>query len=177
MQIGVLRTAPTLASSSSASSRACSATLRSSILGKRDRFVVVYNTRADGAVRDSFIVLEHDLFETTVDLAVGYTLDAARKHDPAFTVRNSLIPKLRWLIPGISQLKAIGECLSIPTYDMYKETAQTDIVGSNSTSSNSSTSSSGAATDSSGAAGLRIPSSAFASVAAAAVVAAFASSL
>ena len=67
--------------------------------------------------------------------------------------------------------------MSIPTYDMYKETAQTDIVGSNSTSSNSSTSSSGAATDSSGAAGLRIPSSAFASVAAAAVVAAFASSL
>ena len=80
------------------------------------------------------------------------------------------------LILSILQLKAIGECLSIPTYDMYKETAQTDIVGSNSTS-NSTSSSSGAATDSSGAAGLRIPSSAFMGVAAAAVVAAFAGSL
>lgn len=33
-----------------------------------------------------FIVLEHDLFEITVDLAVGYTLDAALNHNPKFTV-------------------------------------------------------------------------------------------
>jgi hypothetical protein len=35
----------------------------------------------------SFIVLQHDLFEITVDLAVGYTLDAALSHDPKFAVR------------------------------------------------------------------------------------------
>ena len=35
----------------------------------------------------SFIVLQHDLFEITVDLAVGYTLDAALSHDPKFSVR------------------------------------------------------------------------------------------
>lgn len=33
-----------------------------------------------------FIVLEHDLFDITVDLAVGYTLDAALTHQPPFTV-------------------------------------------------------------------------------------------
>ena len=33
-----------------------------------------------------FIVLEHDLFEITVDLAVGYTLDAALTHNPPFKV-------------------------------------------------------------------------------------------
>lgn len=38
-----------------------------------------------------FIVLEHDLFEITVDLAVGYTLDAALNHKPAFNVRPTLI--------------------------------------------------------------------------------------
>ncbi len=34
----------------------------------------------------SFIVLQHDLFEVTVDLAVGYTLNAALTHNPPFTV-------------------------------------------------------------------------------------------
>ena len=33
-----------------------------------------------------FIVLEHDLFETTVDLAVGYTLNLALTHDPKLDV-------------------------------------------------------------------------------------------
>lgn len=33
-----------------------------------------------------FIVLEHDLYAVTVDLAIGYTLSAALTHDPAFTV-------------------------------------------------------------------------------------------
>ena len=36
-----------------------------------------------------FIVLQHDLFEITADLAVGYTLDAALSHNPKFTVRIS----------------------------------------------------------------------------------------
>lgn len=34
-----------------------------------------------------FIVLQHDLFEITVDLATGYTLPAALNHDPKFNVR------------------------------------------------------------------------------------------
>jgi hypothetical protein len=34
----------------------------------------------------SFIVLQHDLYEVTVDLAVGYTLNAALSHNPAFSV-------------------------------------------------------------------------------------------
>ena len=34
----------------------------------------------------SFIVLQHDLYEVTVDLAVGYTLNAALTHDPPFSV-------------------------------------------------------------------------------------------
>lgn len=33
-----------------------------------------------------FIVLQHDLFEVSVDLAVGYTLNAALSHQPAFSV-------------------------------------------------------------------------------------------
>jgi hypothetical protein len=34
----------------------------------------------------SFIVLQHDLYEVTVDLAVGYTLDTALNHTPSFSV-------------------------------------------------------------------------------------------
>ncbi|KAL0947857.1 hypothetical protein HGRIS_010494 [Hohenbuehelia grisea] len=33
-----------------------------------------------------FIVLQHDLYEITVDLAIGYTLNAAQTHSPAFNV-------------------------------------------------------------------------------------------
>ncbi|KAF9565501.1 hypothetical protein CPC08DRAFT_658871 [Agrocybe pediades] len=51
-----------------------------------------------------FIVLQHDLFETTVDLAVGYTLDAALNHNPKFN------------------LKAIGQCQRIPATNLYVET-------------------------------------------------------
>jgi hypothetical protein len=38
----------------------------------------------------SFIVLQHDLYEVTVDLAVGYTLDAALKHEPPLSVSAQL---------------------------------------------------------------------------------------
>ncbi|KAN0121014.1 hypothetical protein V8E52_003602 [Russula decolorans] len=50
-----------------------------------------------------FIVLQHDLYEVTVDLAVGYTLDAALTHDPPFS------------------LKPIGSCSDIPTQNLYSE--------------------------------------------------------
>jgi len=53
-----------------------------------------------------FIVLQHDVHEITVDLAVGYTLDAAMNHNPKFT------------------LKAIGECTKTPTTNLYLETTQ-----------------------------------------------------
>ena len=38
-----------------------------------------------------FIVLQHDLFVQTVDLAVGYTLQAALSHTPPLTVRSPFI--------------------------------------------------------------------------------------
>ncbi|KAI0272326.1 hypothetical protein BC834DRAFT_948639 [Gloeopeniophorella convolvens] len=51
-----------------------------------------------------FIVLQHDLFEVTVDLATGYTLNAALTHNPTFS------------------LKPIGKCMGIPATNMYAET-------------------------------------------------------
>jgi hypothetical protein len=39
-----------------------------------------------------FIVLEHDLYEVAVDLAVGYTLEAALGHQPPFAVSALLNP-------------------------------------------------------------------------------------
>jgi len=51
-----------------------------------------------------FIVLQHDLFEITVDLAVGYTLNSALTHSPSLT------------------LEPIGKCMKIPTADLYMET-------------------------------------------------------
>lgn len=50
-----------------------------------------------------FIVLQHDLFEITVDLAIGYTLNAALTHNPPF----NLLP--------------IGQCSKIPTSNLYLE--------------------------------------------------------
>ncbi|TFK39882.1 hypothetical protein BDQ12DRAFT_774314 [Crucibulum laeve] len=55
------------------------------------------------ALETGFIVLQHDLYEITVDLAIGYTLDAALKHQPAFT------------------LEPIGQCIKMPTTDLYLE--------------------------------------------------------
>ncbi|KAF7770372.1 CAZyme family CE4 [Agaricus bisporus var. burnettii] len=56
------------------------------------------------ALDNGFIVLQHDVHEITVDMAVGYTLDAALNHNPKFT------------------LKAIGQCTNTPATDMYLET-------------------------------------------------------
>ncbi|KAJ4473590.1 hypothetical protein J3R30DRAFT_3510154 [Lentinula aciculospora] len=52
---------------------------------------------------DGFIVLEHDLYEQTVDMAIGYTLPAALNHNPPFT------------------LEPIGQCNGIPYTNMYVE--------------------------------------------------------
>ncbi|KAG7094006.1 hypothetical protein E1B28_007635 [Marasmius oreades] len=55
------------------------------------------------ALGNGFIVLQHDLYEISVDLAIGYTLNAAMKHNPPF------------------KLQAIGQCSKIPTSNLYLE--------------------------------------------------------
>lgn len=57
-------------------------------------------------MRVRFIVLQHDVHYATVELATGYTLDAALNHDPKFT------------------LQPIGECLGYPTSNLYVETTK-----------------------------------------------------
>lgn len=62
-----------------------------------------------------FIVLEHDLYYATVQLATGYTLDAALKHNPAFN------------------LQSIGQCLNYPPSNLYVETTTNATFPSNAT--------------------------------------------
>lgn len=57
-------------------------------------------------MQTGFIVLQHDLYQVTVDLAVGYTLDAALNHNPPF------------------HLKSIGRCMGIPERNLYAESNQ-----------------------------------------------------
>ncbi|KAF8552420.1 hypothetical protein OG21DRAFT_128302 [Imleria badia] len=74
-----------------------------------------------------FVVLEHDLYAQTVDLAIGYTLPAAESFNPPLT------------------FDSIGHCNAIPATNLYRETNQNKTfpytnatVGSNSTTSTSS---------------------------------------
>ncbi|KAG8220949.1 carbohydrate esterase family 4 protein [Butyriboletus roseoflavus] len=53
-----------------------------------------------------FIVLEHDLYAQTVDLAIGYTLPAAQSFTPSLT------------------LNSIGQCMGIPSTNLYRESNQ-----------------------------------------------------
>lgn len=53
-----------------------------------------------------FIVLQHDVHYSAVELATGYTLDSALKHDPHFN------------------LQPIGQCLGYPTSNLYVETTK-----------------------------------------------------
>jgi len=50
-----------------------------------------------------FIVLQHDLFDVTVDLATGYFLPDALNHSPPF------------------KLESISKCMHMPAADMYFE--------------------------------------------------------
>ncbi|KAF7354285.1 NodB-like proteiny domain-containing protein [Mycena venus] len=52
---------------------------------------------------DAGFCVEHDLHEITVDLAIGYTLNAALTHNPPF------------------KLEAIGKCSNIPPTNLYVE--------------------------------------------------------
>jgi len=56
------------------------------------------------SLNTGFVVLQHDLFELTVDLATGYTLPAAQSHNPPFNIQ------------------AIGQCRGFPPTDLYRET-------------------------------------------------------
>lgn len=58
------------------------------------------------ALDTGFIVLQHDLFEATVDLAIGYTLNAALNFTPTM------------------KLEPIGKCQGFPASDMYLETTK-----------------------------------------------------
>jgi len=51
-----------------------------------------------------FVTLQHDLFEITVDLAVGYTLDSALSHVPKFS------------------LQPVGQCVKFNKTNLYRET-------------------------------------------------------
>lgn len=51
-------------------------------------------------------MLQHDVHYAAVELATGYTLESALKHDPKFT------------------LQPIGQCLGYPTANLYVETTK-----------------------------------------------------
>jgi len=55
-------------------------------------------------INTGFVTLQHDLFEITVDLAVGYTLDAALSHVPKFS------------------LQPVGQCQKFNKTELYRET-------------------------------------------------------
>ncbi|KAH7914609.1 carbohydrate esterase family 4 protein [Hygrophoropsis aurantiaca] len=64
-----------------------------------------------------FVVLEHDLYPQTVDLAIGYTLPAAMNYNPKLT------------------LEPIGYCNKIPATNLYRESNKnTSFPYANSTS-------------------------------------------
>ncbi|KAF9039607.1 hypothetical protein BDZ89DRAFT_1213034 [Hymenopellis radicata] len=96
-------------------------------------------------IDSGFIVLEHDLYEITVDLAIGYNLETAQHYNPAFT------------------LQPIGQCNKIPTTDLYRETntntsfPYTESSTNSSDGSSSSSSGSQADNSSSGAAVTHVP--------------------
>jgi len=70
-----------------------------------DSFAQFENILGNASTLDTgFCVLEHDLHEITVDLAIGYTLNAALTHEPPF------------------KLEPIGNCSKIPTTNLYVET-------------------------------------------------------
>ncbi|RDB23677.1 Chitin deacetylase [Hypsizygus marmoreus] len=73
----------------------------------KDSFATFQNILSNASVIDTgFIVLQHDLYEITVDLAIGYTLNAALTHSPPFI------------------LKPIGQCSNTLTGNLYFESNQ-----------------------------------------------------
>jgi len=74
------------------------------LVAGKDSFATFQNILSNAtAINTGFIVLQHDLYEVTVDLAIGYTLNAALTHSPPF------------------KLEAIGQCTNTPTSNLYFE--------------------------------------------------------
>ncbi|OBZ74246.1 Chitin deacetylase [Grifola frondosa] len=93
------------------------------------QYATFENILGNASVMDTgFIVLQHDLYEITVDLAIGYTLNTALSHNPPFT------------------LEPIGQCMKIPTANMYLESDTNQTFVAEHTSHNSTNSSSNAST-------------------------------
>ena len=62
------------------------------------------------------------MFEITVDLAVGYTLDMALSHNPKLDVSFSLFLFFCLLINYILKLQPIGQCTGLAPDNIYLET-------------------------------------------------------
>lgn len=60
-------------------------------------------SNATTAMETGFIVLQHDLYEITVDMAMGFTIPLALSYNPALS------------------LQPIGQCVKKPTRDLYLE--------------------------------------------------------
>ncbi|EAU90331.1 chitin deacetylase [Coprinopsis cinerea okayama7 len=60
-------------------------------------------TNATTSMETGFIVLQHDLYEISVDLAMGFTLPLALSYSPSLS------------------LQPIGQCINKPTRDLYLE--------------------------------------------------------
>jgi len=74
------------------------------IVNGADSFATFNSILGNASKLDTgFIVLQHDLYEITVDLAVGYTLNAALTYSPPLT------------------LKPIGVCSKLPASNLYAE--------------------------------------------------------
>jgi hypothetical protein len=83
---------------------------------------ISYYTVEDCLACLSVIVLEHDIHEQTVDLAIGYYLPAILGNTPPLKVSKELINIVEIADPAISmQLKSIGACLKWPAGNMYLE--------------------------------------------------------
>ncbi|CCM01616.1 uncharacterized protein FIBRA_03677 [Fibroporia radiculosa] len=74
----------------------------STAISTLDKWNEIMNVEAN--ISTGFIALEHDLFEQTVDLAVGYILPEALAHQPKFN------------------MTPIVECLDMPLANAYLET-------------------------------------------------------
>lgn len=58
---------------------------------RKSAVIVVQSFRSSSGIARSdlstgFIVLEHDLYQQAVDLAIGYTIPSAKAHQPPFNV-------------------------------------------------------------------------------------------
>lgn len=71
------------------------------------------------AMDSGIIVLEHDIHEQTVDLAIGYYLPAVLSHQPPF------------------KLKPVGECQKWPAGNMYLESTSNTTFPHSTTTANS----------------------------------------